>query len=1647
MADGRDEILEFCSRNWLGPPLCEEELLRERPNSRYSAGILFPQGLHAARFQRDERGDAAGGARGAGSEGDDSGLDPIRTAQDLLPASAAISFHTTSQRLTCQVEAGVYSRSHGQGYSRESLTDPDVELTPAEPSVVVLDGRAELVSIWRKRDEAGGGVVTVAIVNTANYSGGDDEEWEDALFRIGLTVEPTGGTIGDYPSPELLALTEEEEDLGLIYRDRKTVAIGHGCAAAWEMRPDGHVGNVSIDFLPHFDVPALVPREGQLDVLRLGWLADSGISELVPALRDFVAEYETWLGAQRDLATDVDPKHQPAARRVVRRLEETVDRMHSGVDLLESDPTSHRAFSLANEAMLIQMIQGADDRAGRIHDQGKANQERFDSETDWMQSRGERWRPFQLAFQLLALSSSINPGDPDRDLVDLIWFPTGGGKTEAYLAVAATVALHRRLTSGSRPGTDVITRYTYRLLTQQQFLRTARLICALEVVRRREKELGDEPFTAGLWIGERDAPNKFTDADDRCFEVLTEQRPRNRLGLERCPWCGTRIIPRRKSDRSAYGFDNRPGSFRFHCPDPACIFTEELPVNTVDEHLYREPPTFLVATVDKFARLVWVEEAGVFLGAGDRLPPGLIIQDELHLLSGPLGTTVGIYEAAISTVCGLHGAPPKMVASTATIRDSGSQARALYGRNVAVFPPSGLSVDDSWFAVTDAEQPGRRYVGVMSPCHTPSTSMVRISAILLQVINEVDLSLAERDAYATLVAYHNSLRELGKTVTFARDDIPARMRLVASAREHLRRIPDDQLVELTSNVDSEEVAELLSRLEAEPGDPDFVAFLATTNMFSVGVDVQRLGLMLVNGQPKTTSDYIQSSSRVGRGKVPGLVVTHYSSTKPRDRSHYEHFHAYHQALYRHVEPTSVTPFSVPSRRRALHAALVMLVRHGLGYTGNASAGAVDFSSPGYIEAKETFLERAQLADPAEATATREDLERLEETWQQEADQTGDAALHYQAYKPHRGLLIQTDSHGRGWKTMNSMRAVDSESPLCPQGEDPQTERTVRSSQALVPFGVGAIYDHLGESFVACDTGQWAGTTGRIIPFDRLAEKLGVEEFRLPPVKTRDEGCLPFVRFPRWLFCPSCRKMWLWDEEIGQRPECGETTCRGSSRLAPMRFLMICRKGHLGDIDWHRWAHSNGDRHCNTRELDFKTLSNRGGGLSSLEIRCRTCGSSRSLDGLTMPGTAESVGMACPGRQPWEHRPAGRCEEVPLIVQRGASNVHYPQLSSALDIPPGSDHDENKTVEEALRASKAFEYVVSAIGSNGEANVTFAGLFDILLTEVRAAGIEVTEEFAKEVVYRRWGNKHGQPSEPVDDGRIDWEEWLAFISDRRDYDQRSDFIIRPAELFGTENPMPSGIRGAVDGLVQSVTLAPRLREIRALTGFSRLHPPGVDPTQSDSEIHLIRPSLDREQPWLPANETFGEGVLIRLNESRVAAWERDAGVRSQVEAIAEHAERSGRTWLPTVTPRLIAIHTLAHLLIRQLCFECGYQSASLRERLYVDDNPDSPMAGLLIYTTSGVTEGSLGGLVRQGEPPHFTRTLLAALDRARWCPADPVCSETTGGLDSLNHAACHACSLVSETSCAHLNLLLNRALLVGPDGLAREIVDHLEDLRT
>jgi hypothetical protein len=450
----------------------------------------------------------------------------------------------------------------------------------------------------------------------------------------------------------------------------------------------------------------------------------------------------------------------------------------------------------------------------------------------------------------------------------------------------------------------------------------------------------------------------------------------------------------------------------------------------VDEELYEHPPAILVGTVDKFARLAWAEGGGAFFGLGRHAPPDLIIQDEMHLISGPLGTTVGLYEAAISGLLELADARPKVIASTATIRRADDQSKGIFGRRVALFPPAGLDEHDSYFSRVDHDRPGRVYIGVMSPNHTPSSALIHTAAALLEAPVALGMSGDDLDAMWTLVVYHNSLRELGKVVTFARDDIPARIQAITTDELLRRHLPDHHVVELTSNIPSARIPAVLTRMSAPHGHPDAISMLLATNMIQVGIDVPRLGLMLVNGQPKTTAEYIQATSRVGRGATPGLVVTQFSPSKPRDRSHYESFASYHQSLYRHVEPTSVTPFSLPSRERALHAALVILVRHGAGLPSNADAKQFEPTDVRVRRAVEVLLKRVDEADPLERPATEAHINDLLEVWAlaaENARRDATALVYWSPGKVPPRLLKKFGGLGDGWATLDSMRSVDRQS--------------------------------------------------------------------------------------------------------------------------------------------------------------------------------------------------------------------------------------------------------------------------------------------------------------------------------------------------------------------------------------------------------------------------------------------------------------------------------------------------------------------------------------------------------------------------------------------------------------------------------------------
>jgi hypothetical protein len=1042
LKDSRDGVVEYLRRELLGPRGGSDEILNDPPRVRYLLGILFPQHLEATasldEFNDEAPGKAADTADGVPDE-------TISTVNDWFPSALGVSFFlATGTRLRCEVWGARYEQpGKARSWKRVFIADQDepercsISFSSAgygATSERVFGGLAELKSTWRPFRN--GHLVTVTLINAASRAARNGEENEETrraddaacLHQVGFRCFADGGRIAEYPSVGELGRDDEDVELALQYSHARTFAVGHGCSVSWSFDASGAVV-LETEHLPTFDVPALsYDLPGFETLLRIARLIELDRPTMTAELMRFVDSYETW--ALRLRAVQVPSHFDGAKQRILLRLTDAVQRMQRGVTLISEDDNVLRAFRLANEAMLLQMHQ-----TKVVIDRKAYARNTVDIKKPSYESLEYAWRPFQLAFQLLTLASMANDDDPDRDVVDLIWFATGGGKTECYLAMAAFVIFLRRLRHGNAGcGTSVITRYTLTLLTAQQFQRAATLICACEWIRAQNDDLAEVPIRIGLWVGHEHAPNHFADAAAKFDEILVEGEVRNPFQLQQCPWCGTNVVPQEGTgDRDDYGIRADDTSFAFYCPTDYCDFHEKLPVSVIDEDLYREPPALLLATVDKFAALPWDERAGSFFGRGRYLSPSLIIQDELHLLSGPLGTTVGLYETAVESLISLHGSQPKIIASTATIRRAGDQISGLFGRpRASVFPPAGLSANDSYFSKTDDSKPGRRYLGIMPQSHSTQTSMVNTVSSLLEVPMECELDEDEIDAYWTIVVYHNSLRELGRTVTLAHDDIPERLPLWASTPEKIRKLSSDEVMELRSNVGGDKLPTMLMRMTKPRSDPDAVSLVACTNMFSVGVDVARLGLMLMNGQPKSTSEYIQATSRVGRGNVPGIVAVLYGSTRPRDRSHYEQFISFHQALYKKVEPTSVTPFSPPSRDRALHAALVTLMRHWGGLQADDSATQFQSSDARTLRVREEILRRAARCDATEAAATESHLDKLIAEWHAAAAECRAAGrtLYFKHHgRQHRNLLSDYGKSQGIWRTLRSMRNVDGEAAI------------------------------------------------------------------------------------------------------------------------------------------------------------------------------------------------------------------------------------------------------------------------------------------------------------------------------------------------------------------------------------------------------------------------------------------------------------------------------------------------------------------------------------------------------------------------------------------------------------------------------------------
>ncbi len=1052
----RSAMVDYLRRELLGPRDGEREELREEPQRRYTVGTLYPRDASAEPVTREEEEDTAGAAGDAGRGGlrENQADDPVVLANQYLPSSMGLSFYlrgddpgvavsvSAARYLEVDRESGTDSGS-GSG-NRRGRRDRRWQRTPIaaseEGSVLelvpgsagnrtdreILDGTARLNAVWRPGRD--GWLVTVTIINSSESHSGTLPAAEDCLYQVELRCRPAGkGHIAAYPRSRTLTNDQEEHLLDLLYRHQVAYGVGHGCSVAWDEPANGETAEIRTDLLPSCEVPAMTYELPGYDrALDLYFLArgDTGTrDELVPELDRFVAGYGDWIQGLAAHNRDIPSDLSGARDTLLGRLRQALDRMNAGVRLLERDATVRRAFCLANRAMLMQMAHSTPEYAGGKHAVGEYPYR----EPQMPPPEPKTWRPFQLAFQLLTIASVAFPEDPYREVVDLIWFPTGGGKTEAYLAVTAFLIFYRRMVHGNAAaGTAVLMRYTLRLLTTQQFQRAATLICACEQLRKEApEELGEDEISIGLWVGKDTTPNSYQEACKKYTELREQDEPRSPFQIDRCPWCGTELVPgSMQEDGTLYGVHSTPSAFWLFCPDSSCPLHERMPVGVVDDQLYEQPPTLLLATVDKFARMPWEKRVAEFFGGDGRRPPELIIQDELHLISGPLGTIVGVYETAIDALASWDGVPPKILASTATIRRADEQCLGLYARSVELFPPSGLEASDSYFARYDRSRPGRLYVGVLAPGHTGSTSMIRTSAALLQGPIDLKLEGEALDAYWTLVAYHNSLRELGKSRTFGSDDIPARIKVIAGDQDRLRDLSEDNAQELTSNIGAAQLGGMLERMNRRVWEDGELSLLLCTNMLSVGVDVQRLGMMLVNGQPKSTSEYIQATSRVGRGKVPGLIVSVYSPSKPRDRSHYERFVAYHSALYRQVEPTSVTPFARPARDRALHAVLVSLVRHRAGLPEQSDAGSFTSNLLALDRITRLLKERVEAVDPREVDSAIAQIGRLIEEWDERAEEL--ERLEYSSPARAKEVLLRNtgDDHTDGWETLQSMRNVD-----------------------------------------------------------------------------------------------------------------------------------------------------------------------------------------------------------------------------------------------------------------------------------------------------------------------------------------------------------------------------------------------------------------------------------------------------------------------------------------------------------------------------------------------------------------------------------------------------------------------------------------------
>jgi hypothetical protein len=1095
----RAQIQAAVARDLLGPAGGPEEIVNE-PNvrGRYLLGLLAPRGQTPlpASGDDDQEEDPLSVAPEEAEELAVAGVDteegateaPRPKAASMLPSSIGLTFTLAPTAKAVRVWArwGKYHRitkeqanlpdSHVNPWKREPVEGGpyDIPLRHGNIAPWSPDSISDVQVSGRIRRYTAGWTVTLYLVNKQpEPSKNKDAAW---VFQPELIVKAVDQAGNEAPlfrkvlsrDEDLNHVSAEERRLRMMYRKQVEFAVGHGVAVHAEKSEDAFDAAVSLQtvVIPSHELWPTIPVPVAGAQLGMKALAQASGDALRDALQPLLMAYAGWIDAREDevnaAPADLLPYLQDA-RDALAGCRDALRRMGEGLQTLLTDAQAAEAFRFANEAMWIQRMRTQYTQSMRKSDE-RVPFEQFKPDNE------PAWRAFQIAFILINIASLADPLHPDRNRVaDVLWFPTGGGKTEAYLGLTAFTLALRRL-QGNLGGYDgsagvaVLMRYTLRLLTLQQFQRATTLICACEELRRLEPaKWGEEPFRIGLWVGQASTPNTNADSDQKVKEIRRQagytagSTPHQ---LTSCPYCGNPIHP--GNDIAVETLAAGRCRTLIFCSDPTgeCLFCkrgsagEGLPVLVVDEEIYRRLPALLIATVDKFAQLPWKGETQMLFGkvngfcprhgfrspeiedsdshpatrdrkfqavrtqpAGPLRPPDLIIQDELHLINGPLGTLVGLYETVIDSLSTWQvngqAVKPKIIASSATIRKADAQVAALYTREARVFPPPALDAADSFFAkqvAPDKDRPGRLYVGVCAPGSQMRSLLIRLYAVYLSAAMQAHERVGDlADPWMTLVGYFNSLRELGGMRRATEDAVAVRLRRMNQRLLPTRMLNQYGIEELTSRKSAADIPTILDKLELpfklppsarERGDAAragggqrHIDVLLATNMISVGVDVARLGLMVVANQPKNTAEYIQATSRIGRAH-PGLVCTAFNWARPRDLSHYERFEHYHCSFYQQVEALTVTPFSPRALDRGLTALLVSELRlTAFELNANEGANRLTRDNPLVAQAIDTIVQRAMRVsgDTAVAADVRQMLERDVNIWLNEIQKKQSAA--------------------------------------------------------------------------------------------------------------------------------------------------------------------------------------------------------------------------------------------------------------------------------------------------------------------------------------------------------------------------------------------------------------------------------------------------------------------------------------------------------------------------------------------------------------------------------------------------------------------------------------------------------------------------------